>query len=132
MGAILKDNEEFVKLLIGKGAAVNLCSGQGFTPIYQASMGNQANLVELLLAAGADVNIPDEEDLTPIHVAARDGAGECALLLVKAGADLRARNTEGRTAEEMAQFLASCASGVIPPNPPTKRVREAPVMREIV
>merc|ERR1711872_592367 len=48
--AVFKDNEEFVKLPIGKGADVNLYSGQGFTPIYQASMGNQPNLVALLLA----------------------------------------------------------------------------------
>jgi ankyrin repeat protein len=30
----VQDNEEFVKLLISKGADVNILSGQGFSPLY--------------------------------------------------------------------------------------------------
>jgi hypothetical protein len=29
-----QDSEEFVKLLISKGADVNVLSGQGFSPLY--------------------------------------------------------------------------------------------------
>merc|ERR1712179_805983 len=139
--AIIKDSEEFVKLILSKGGDVNLCSGQGFTPIYQASMANQPSIVKILLEAGADPNVPDEDDLTPLHVAARDGCGEVALILVKAGADLKAKNNEGKTAsqladyvneQEMKNFLLKCESGEIPPDPPVARVREAPVMREII
>merc|ERR1711926_10874 len=129
------------KLLISKGADVNLYSGQGFTPIYQASMADQPNIVKILIEAGADVNTPDEDDLMPIHVAARGGCGEVAMLLVKAKADLTAKNNEGKTASELADFvneqemknfLVSCAGGKIPDTPPKAAVREAPVMREIV
>jgi len=139
--AILKDSEEFVKLVLSKGADVNLCSGQGFSPIYQACMSDLPHIVKILLEAGADANVPDEDDLTPIHVCARDGSGECAMHLVKAGVDLNVKNNEGKTPIEMAdmvneqemkEFLVACAAGNVPKEAPVKRVREAPVMREIV
>ena len=57
--------------------------------------------------------------------------GECVWLLVKAGADVFARNSENKTAKDLAdmatesdtvQFLASCETGLIPDTAPKKKV----------
>jgi len=139
--AVFKDNLDFVKMLIGKGADVNIISGQGFSALHQAVMGDQPEIAKVLIAAGADVNVQDEELLTPLHFAARDGSGECAMLLVKAGADLFAKQNEGKTAkdladfvneQEMTAFLASCETGLVPDKPPQRQVRAPVVHREIV
>ena len=53
------------------------------------------------------------------------------MLLVKAGADVFARNSEKKTAKDLADmateaetvtFLASCETGLIPDTPPKKKV----------
>ena len=65
------------------------------------------------------------------HLVTRDGYGECVLLLVKAGADVFARNSENKTAKDLADmatesetvtFLASCETGLIPDAAPKKKV----------
>ena len=58
-------------MLLSKGADVNIISGQGYSPLHQAVMGDQAGIVKILLDAGAKVNEVDEEMLTPLHFAAR-------------------------------------------------------------
>ena len=119
------------RLLLSKGADVNMISGQGYSCLHTAVMGDQLEIVKTLLLAGAEVNATDEELLTPLHFAARDGAGEIALVLVRAGANLTARQNEGKTPkdladfvneQEMTAFLASCEMGLIPENPPSKQV----------
>merc|ERR1711892_1586375 len=153
--ALAKRHWESAKLLIERGADVNLlneggCYGSSLHyAVFQDSeefvklilFGDLPNIVKILVEAGADVNIQDEDELTALHVAARDGSGECALHLVKAGADLYITNNEGKTAEEMADFvneqpmkafLNSCASGLIPGEAPGKQVRVQVEKREIV
>merc|ERR1712158_256075 len=82
-------NEEFVKLILSKGADVNSISGQGYTPLHMAVINGHDALVPILIKGGADLNTADEESLTPLHMAARDGQGEVALMLVKAGENLQ-------------------------------------------
>jgi len=139
--AVYKDSVEFVKLLLSKGADVSIISGQGYSVLHQAAMGDSKEICQILITAGADVNAQDEELLTPLHFAARDGLGEVAMILVKAKADLTARQNEGKTPRDLADFvneqdmtafLASCETGLIPPNPPKKQERAPVVHREIV
>ena len=68
------------------------------------------------------------------HLVTRDGYGECVLLLVKAGADVFARNSENKTAKDLADmateadtvaFLQSCENGLIPDKAPKKKVISA-------
>jgi len=139
--AVYQGNEEFTKLILSKGGDVNSISGQGYSPLHMAVIGDFLTLADILIKAGADINAVDEDSLTPLHMAARDGQGELALLLVKAGANLHATNREGKTPELLADFvneqpmkafLASCASGIVPDTPPSKQERAAVVHREIV
>ena len=119
------------RYLIGKGADVNVYSGQGYTCLHQAALSDQPEIISLLISHGADVNAQDEEELSPLHVAARDGYGECVMLLVKAGANVRMVNCEKKTAKDLADmateadtvaFLQSCENGLIPDKAPQKKV----------
>merc|ERR1712098_1035659 len=102
--AVFKNDVEFVKYLIGKGADVNCISGQGYSCLHQAALSDVPEIIKILISHGANVNEVDEELLTPLHVAARDGYGECVMLLVKAGADVFARNSEKKTAKDLADM----------------------------
>jgi ankyrin repeat protein len=85
---VYQGNEEFVNLILSKGADVNCITGQGYTVLHmvgsgsgarryiyclQAVINDHVSLVPVLLKAGADVNLADEESLTPLHMAARSG-----------------------------------------------------------
>merc|ERR1712203_608826 len=138
--AVYQGNEEFVKLILSKGADVNSISGQGYTPLHMAVINGHDALVPILIKGGADLDTADEESLTPLHMAARDGQGEIALMLVKAGANLHATNQEGKTPELLAdfvneqpmkEFLAKAATGIVGPAP-GKQERAPVVQREIV
>ena len=59
------------RLLLSKGANVNVISGQGYSCLHTAAMSDQAEICQTLILAGADVNVQDEEMLTPLHFAAR-------------------------------------------------------------
>ncbi|MBR4508599.1 MAG: ankyrin repeat domain-containing protein [Elusimicrobiaceae bacterium] len=71
---------ETVKLLIAKGADVNIKDDYGRTPIFNAS----EEKVKLLIAAGADVNVRDVSGMTPLDYATTDE--EIKKLLIKQGA----------------------------------------------
>lgn len=54
-----KDNDEasrLAKLLIEKGANVNVVTNSGFTPLWYAALNENEELVKLLVEKGADVN----------------------------------------------------------------------------
>jgi ankyrin len=57
--------EEVVKLLVANGAAVNVQSQNGFTPLYMAAQENHDNVVRFLLANGANQSLATEVRLTP-------------------------------------------------------------------
>jgi ankyrin len=49
-----------VKLLVANGAAVNVQSQNGFTPLYMAAQENHDNVVRFLLANGANQSLATE------------------------------------------------------------------------
>merc|ERR1712142_1235893 len=141
--ALAKGHFECAQLLVDRGADLNLLNEGGCfgTSLHYAVFKDNLDFVKMLIGKGADVNVQDEELLTPLHFAARDGSGECAMLLVKAGADLFAKQNEGKTAkdladfvneQEMTAFLASCETGLVPDKPPQRQVRAPVVHKEIV
>ena len=87
--------EDIARLLIERGANVNLPDKDGATPLFRVA---SVKIARLLIERGANVNAADREGLTPLHFAVSEGPGiEFAKLLVLRGADVNARNHEGHT-----------------------------------
>ena len=89
-----KGNLELAKLLIDRGADVNLPVTWQRTPLYAATNGGYADIVKLLLGSGADPNQVAKAQ-TALHLAATNGCLQCAIDLVDAGADVNALTADG-------------------------------------
>jgi len=115
--------KDAIKLLIKKGANVNVKDRGGFTPLIYAIWLNYRDVVELLINSGADVNAEDSEGFTPyywatmqgrkdfvellvakgatpvstIHLAAREGDLEKVKAFIEKGSDINARDKSGET-----------------------------------
>ena len=113
---------DVVKLLLSRGALVNLDQADGETAIMMAlgaRRGGEDNVVELLRvlhAAGADVNVIAKAHHlqrtrggTALHVATRLGLKKAIAELVSYGADVNARDPDGLTALDYAM-----ARGYVP------------------
>merc|ERR1711892_526707 len=114
----------------------------GYTALHAAAESGRPEMIPMLLDAGANINSATyDATFTALHHALAKGHFDCAKILIERGADLTARQNEGKTAkdladfvneQEMTAFLGSCEMGLIPENPPQKQVRAAVVHREIV
>lgn len=92
-------DEAKVRLLLGRGAAINARQVEGRTPLYQAaSLGNATAIVKLLLANGADPQIAAANGRTPLMAAAGRGDVEAMTLLLNAKAAVDAKDGAGDTA----------------------------------
>ena len=87
-------NVELAKLLIDRGADVNLPVSWQRTPLFAANQRGNADIVKLLLDNGADPNQLTKSQ-TPLHVAAENGCLQCVVDLVDAGADVNALTSNG-------------------------------------
>ena len=105
-----------IRLLLEKGANLNLTSTRGITPVMAAAGAGSTDAdtrgiyitedvqqrsiesLKLLLAAGADINGKDAtRGLTALHEAARWGWNDVVRFLVDHGANLDARDSRGMT-----------------------------------
>jgi hypothetical protein len=82
--------EETVKLLLDKGAEVNVRNARGFSPLMLAASSDTmpAGVIRLLLAAGADQSFKGDYDETARDLAVKRGDTEVTRLL---GGGVRAR-----------------------------------------
>ncbi|WP_292642151.1 ankyrin repeat domain-containing protein [Mesorhizobium sp.] len=87
-------NVDLAKLLINRGADVNLPVSWQRTPLYAANKGGYGDIVKLLLDNGANPNQLAKAQ-TPLHVAAENGCLQCVIHLVDAGADVNALTSNG-------------------------------------
>lgn len=91
-------DEAKVRLLLSRGADVNLASADGRTAIYQAaSMANAVPVLRLLIEKGANVNAKTITGMTPLIAASRMNV-EAAKVLADNKADVKAKNAAGGTA----------------------------------
>ncbi|MBU0514901.1 MAG: ankyrin repeat domain-containing protein [Proteobacteria bacterium] len=75
-----------VKLLLGKGARVNVRDELGLTPLHLAAWRGRTELAAMLLQRGAAVNARSKSGrLTPLHCAASAGHAKLVVLLIKKG-----------------------------------------------
>jgi len=134
MAAAEKGNTEMVRLLIAKGADVNVHARDGSTALFYAADANrttlkdQTELVQLLLQRGAEPNAARELDgATPIMAAAKNINAAAIRELVAHGAKVDVEGKSGITALTLA-LSYSFSSGVsdsIPEKEKLKAMEEA-------
>lgn len=123
-------HSEVVKMLVERGADVNLPGMNGGSALSSAAAGGNVEIVEFLLGAGADVESHNDYGDSPLHAAMySNGCIPCARLLIANGASLDHRNADGMTpvslarvnsgysmknAEEMLALLEAAAGGSDP------------------
>ena len=115
VSAVCGQHIETVKLLLSKGANVNIGKGQFATPLAFAAMRPNLEIVNLLLAAGADVDAADVErypaslakdDIfgwTPLMLAARYGHKNIVQSLLSHHANALHTSERGQTALGLAK-----------------------------
>ncbi|KAK2079474.1 hypothetical protein QBZ16_003166 [Prototheca wickerhamii] len=93
------------ELLAQEGASPDVKDEEGRTPLHFAAGYGEIECMEALMDAGANVNAVDDNDNTALHYAAGYGNIEVARILVNKGkADLSIKNSEGKTADEVAEL----------------------------
>jgi uncharacterized protein len=100
MMAALRGELGWVKLLVERGASVNL---GGWTPLHYAGSGPEPAVVAFLLDRGAAIDALAPNGNTALMMAARYGAIDSAALLIARGADPRLRNQAGLSAADFAR-----------------------------
>lgn len=96
-------NVELAKLLINRGADVNLPVSWQRTPLYAANKAGHADIVKLLLDNEANPNQLAKSQ-TPLHVAAENGCLQCVIHLVDAGAEINALTSNGNPPIHLAKL----------------------------
>ena len=76
---------------------INMRSGNGGTPLHDASLYGHASVVELLISYGAKVNARSVDRFAPLHNAAYSGNKEVVEMLIAHGADVNTESDNGVT-----------------------------------
>ncbi|MFT5167337.1 MAG: hypothetical protein ACI8P3_002574 [Saprospiraceae bacterium] len=114
--AIASDQPEVVRLLIEKGADIELLS-ENMTPLMHAIQICNQPIFDLLIECGADINALNLQKKSPLFYCAKHDNIEMAKVLVDHGAKIELKDGRGRTAAEyalkndnkkIAVFLESC------------------------
>ena len=93
-------NPETVKILLDKGATINVGNNESVTPLHAACKEGHIDVVKELLKPGrGDVKLMfaarDHTGNTPIHCAVKAGVFEIVEVLLSLGADPNVKNTDG-------------------------------------
>ncbi len=91
-----------VKLLLSKGADVNLRNRMNWTPLHTAVQNRKHEVIELLIAEGADINAKNNRGLTPLMAAVYIGQKDAVELLIAKGADVNIMGGRGENALSLA------------------------------
>ena len=71
--AALNNRGPAVRLLIARGAGLNLRNATGFTPLHHAAEAGAVDALAILIAAGADITITSAQGILPVETARRRG-----------------------------------------------------------
>ncbi|WP_386086930.1 ankyrin repeat domain-containing protein [Wolbachia endosymbiont (group A) of Norellia spinipes] len=101
--AIMRDNINEAKDLIGKIESINTESRHELTPLYVAIQAGRLDIVEILFdRKHFSVKDKDIHGCNPLHWAAQQGNLNIAKFLVDKGADIGAKDKNGRTSLRIA------------------------------
>ncbi|KAF7647987.1 hypothetical protein LDENG_00163780, partial [Lucifuga dentata] len=95
--------KDVVDFLLQNGANVHARDDGGLISLHNACSFGHAEVVSLLLHHGADANSRDNWNYTPLHEAAIKGKIDVCIVLLQHGAEPTVRNTDGRTALDLAE-----------------------------
>ena len=84
-----------VKMLIDKGANVNIQNYLGSTPLHVACMDFNVNIVNILIENGANINIQNNEGQAPLHYT--HGNYKLSNILIENGANVDIQTNTGLT-----------------------------------
>lgn len=98
MNSSLNGNSRAVKILLSKGANVEITEDNGYAALHLAATGGHLAVTKMLVEAAADlVEGKTYDGCTPLHLAA--GNGHCGVLrmMIGAGANPNSRMSRGET-----------------------------------
>jgi cytohesin len=97
--AMAQKHWDCAKILIDKGADLNLCNESGCfgTSLHYAVMQDSIEFVNLCISKGADVNAISGQGMSPLHTAALMDLAEIAAVLIKGGAEVNEQDWDGLT-----------------------------------
>ncbi|MBT0652306.1 ankyrin repeat domain-containing protein [Geomobilimonas luticola] len=98
MSAVMNENTEMVKLLVGAGAWVNYMNSEAVNALWIAANKGNLPLVKYLVSRGAYIDNQGVDDMTPLMLAAINGNYALAKFLIKSRADLNLKHKEGDSA----------------------------------
>ncbi len=101
--AAVLGRDEFVSLLLARGAFVDDPAQNGITPLNRAAMGGHLETMRLLIEAGAEVDRAGRFGATPLLSAVLRGQTEAVRLLLAEGADPDLAAANGDTALGLAR-----------------------------
>ncbi|MFC1564805.1 ankyrin repeat domain-containing protein [candidate division KSB1 bacterium] len=96
--ACMRAHWDISKLLIEKGADLNVIGGDGATPLNWASNHDNTEIIKLLIDKGAKLNVKDNWGMTELHKAIWRGNINVVDYLLERGSDPSVKTKEGWTA----------------------------------
>ena len=93
---------QIIKLLISKGADVNLTNNIGSSALLVGSGFAQSEIIEILISKGSNLNQKGEGGLTPLMYAANKDKPKTIWLLLAKGADFKMKDEIGKTVMDYA------------------------------
>ena len=100
--ASFRGNEKMCKILLQKGAKLDIQDSEGLTALHEAAQNGHVEVCSLLLKSKANVNSKDIEGRTPLMAASSIGHEEICRLLLENGADVDEQSEDGSFAFHIA------------------------------
>ena len=98
MWAISTNSIESAKLIIDKGANLEIKNKKGQTALHWAVLNKKIDFVQLLLEKGAKINAVDDTGTTPLMFSAYYKQADMLKLLVEKGANVKLKNKAKKSA----------------------------------